>query len=266
MSGYYSPENDFLMSFSQMKVWLECPARARAQFQDHTYTPELSSALAIGSLVDAMLLEPWNVEATEIKYAEFFRSAKNLPTADRKLCDKLVEACQANWFASKLIDKGEKQVELISFEVGGMKWKARLDLLIRDMGMLIDLKTSADLFGEEWSDEFGKTNFIGKYRYDMQLAVYREAIRQLDGLNVETCAILGLGKPKTNIPTVDVALFTIDPVTIENAFQDVKLKAEEVNFLRQSETAMLKRCEVCEYCRRSRTQVEFNVSLTKRNR
>lgn len=191
------------MGWTQWKNWLKCPARAKAILEGRWVEPA-SPALAIGSLVDAMLTDSGEQARVEAKHADIlFKSAtkdqiaealatsgrkcsvarwtiagaleefpdlRNLrqPTAAWEWAQKVATAARADKvFASYLA--GEHQV-IVSGEIGGCPWKGRLDVENADEMRLCDLKVTADRQRRVWTERRTIFNVLAERDGDGQFS------------------------------------------------------------------------------------------------
>ena len=70
---------------------------------------------------------------------------------------------------------GEKET-IVTGELFGVKWKAKVDCLNLEKGFFTDLKTTRDI-----NQKYNGQNFILNYDYVSQMAIYRELIKQQFG-------------------------------------------------------------------------------------
>jgi len=208
--NYYSPDDYRTMTYSQLKAWLACPSAARAQYVAKTYRPTFATgAVAIGALVDAMLLDPGDIDRVMEEHADSLHTKAGKPNADHLLALNMVEQARALPWLMALIDASEKQ-RVIRYTLGGFAWKGRLDLVSHEHCLIIDAKTCADPWKEGWVSRLGcRGNFIAERAYLGQLAMYQEGYFRETGDRYDT-AILPLGKPTASYPQIDACLRPID--------------------------------------------------------
>jgi hypothetical protein len=158
--------------------------------------PTSTAALALGSLVHAMLLEPDTVadnfivipecdrRTTEGKaiYAAFLArkrpSQVEVKAGEWEKAEAMVAICRNHPNATEwLADVDEREVCIVwSDPITGVRCKARLDGTVqrlRSIGIL-DIKTTADAS----PDLFSKS--AHKYGYHIQAAFYRSALKSLE--------------------------------------------------------------------------------------
>ncbi|WP_270310295.1 PD-(D/E)XK nuclease-like domain-containing protein [Weissella cibaria] len=119
------------------------------------------------TIVEEQLVETYT-KATGM-FAEFERAQLMI---DRIEQDKSLMA---------IINAATEHEVILTGEIDGVPWKGKADALNLEMGYLIDYKTVRTLVadGSEWNDEAGrKQNFIKNRRYDVQMAAYKELLKQ----------------------------------------------------------------------------------------
>jgi methylphosphotriester-DNA--protein-cysteine methyltransferase len=158
--------------------------------------PTSTAALALGSLVHAMLLEPDTVadnfivipecdrRTTEGKaiYAAFLArkrpSQVEVKAGEWEKAEAMVAICTNHPTATEwLADAEEREVCIVWNDAAtGLRCKARLDGITQRLygHGILDIKTTADAS----ADSFSKS--IYNYGYHMQAAFYRDALRSLE--------------------------------------------------------------------------------------
>jgi hypothetical protein len=259
--NYFSPEADSLMSNSQWKHWLECPSRAHAMFVTHTFRQKTNKAMALGAMVDCLLLDPADEPRVLREHDEhFFGKAKKDGT--RNELEALTSGREIaafvkdqDWFMA-IIDDAEKQVAL-QFDLGGIRWRVRLDMLIRSERQIWELKTTANLWKEEWVPLLGmRGTFVARWNYARQLGIQREACRQ----NYEGDWMPGIAGIGIDSDTPDLALMPWQQdgdgdylYQLDDQIRIIKLAAPMIQSYREADPADLTRCEQCEHCRQTRS-------------
>ena len=125
--NYYSVEADCYMSVSQWKVWQECPARAYAQYVEHSFSPPDMSALGVGAYFHALCLEPEAADATLVEYADVLTTGKGAPNARAKEAAAMAEYVLSLPDVARCLE-GERERAFV-YEFGGILWKSKLDVL-----------------------------------------------------------------------------------------------------------------------------------------
>lgn len=253
--NYYSQEaNQAYYSASQIKAFYDCPAMAVAELRGE-YARPASPALLVGGYVDAHFAG--ELEQYKKDHPEIFTKTGSL-RSDYVQAEAIIERIEQDELAMLLME-GEKQ-KIVTGEIGGHPFKAKMDLWLTDEqaraiskrfdlpdmafanGAIVDLKIMKD-FEPLYKKEEGRLNFIEFYRYDLQLAIYRELIRQQIGEEVP-CYILAA--TKQNPPGLD--LFKVPEFSMGYALEHMKIHLEEIDRARRGEEEP-ERCEECAYCR-----------------
>ncbi len=226
MSNYYDKKR---MSATTFKRYLTCPSAAY-----HNPKLEPTAAMQIGSKVDDGLLLG--------SYEPILTAKTKKPSADNKKIDTwIAKAKSNNLFMSYL--EGDKQSEF-EFEIDGVPWKAKLDILNSSLDRVVDLKTSKDLKGG-WSDELSAfVNPWVLWRYDLQLAVYCYAAK----VSRAFLAIIS----KTDD---DLAIVECPEYVLQSALNKIIEKNKEV--WDQYQGNNLWRCGKCSHCIETRTEEEM---------
>lgn len=253
--NYYTQEaNRAYYSASQIKAFYDCPAMAMAELNGE-YARPISTALLVGGYVDAHFageLDEYRQEHPEI----FTKTG--LLRSDYLQADAIIDRIEQDALAMALMG-GDKQ-KIITGEIGGKPFKAKMDLwldgekaraLSRDYdlpdlafaeGAIVDLKIMKD-FEPLYKKGEGRLNFIEFFRYDLQLAIYRDLIRQQIGVEVP-CYILAA--TKQNPP--DIGLYKVPEFNMGYALEHLKAHIEEIDRIKRGEDVP-ERCEGCAYCR-----------------
>ncbi|MCP4540135.1 MAG: hypothetical protein GY832_23605 [Chloroflexi bacterium] len=213
--------------------------KSGAHLDHYIHRPRTSGAMALGSLVDCLVLEPELYDERYIIQPDTYTSTKttgrspNKVTTEvekpwnlnSKVCRALAEEIAAtgkaivtnadlekatairtalmnNAEAALAITDSEKQVSFVWVdEKTGIKCKGRADLVNSDT--IDDLKTARDASPEDFC------RAIGKFLYHVQAAAYTEAWGQLTG---EDKAFRFIVAETGDIPAV--ALYELDSVSI----------------------------------------------------
>lgn len=168
---YYGHLGKHALSSSSLKMILKSPKTYRnvTKYGDPSAdTP----ALAQGKLVHWMILEPHKVEQLHFvdastKNTKIYKEAKAqygevFLSKEKSQAERVADAVLRNEAALKLLNKAEFEVPAIEM-IDGLPFRAKADIL--QDGVLIDLKTSADLSTFKYSAD--------KYGYDLQAYLYK---------------------------------------------------------------------------------------------
>lgn len=250
---YYTPDaNKIYCSASQFKDITGCPfipgceARAMATINGE-YQREVTNALLIGSILDAL----W--ENDDPQYiAERFPdciSSKGptkgqLKAEYRQAIDMYQVGLKSKTFCAYM--SGNKQTILIG-TIADLPYKIKIDSFIEGKA-IVDLKTTKTLDRTARTfvpDSGERLPFYKGYGYDIQLAIYREIVRQNTG-DTLPCYLACVDKEKH--PICDVIQLTNK--MLDEALEHVKRQSKKIIMLKNGEIQPI-RCEHsgCDYCR-----------------
>lgn len=259
-ADYFSPEaNIEFMSNSQYGDFLECPARTVAILNGKWQDEEKSKALAMGSYVDNALLTPEALPAFIESTPEFWfkrerKSAKNPdpaykmdePKADKETCDRMVARCKRDEYFMLTL-QGQHQV-IVTWEMFGIRWKAKLDVSDPESGYFCDLKTCASFDQFEWDAEIRrKVPFTEKYWRQFG-GVYWPAYRAEYGQYPK--AVLMSAVTKQDPPDIGIWTFT-DTLRFEDEMAKIELELPQIIAWKTGKEAP-RRCGSCAYCRETK--------------
>ena len=175
---YYGHLGKHALSSSSLKTILKSPKTYRnvTKYGDPNGD---SPALAQGKLVHWMILEPHKVEQLHFveastKNTKIYKEAKAAHgevflNKEKSQAERVADAVLRNEAALKLLNKAEFEVPAIEM-IDGLPFRAKADIL--QDGVLIDLKTSADLSTFKYSAD--------KYGYDLQAYLYKRMFKAKD--------------------------------------------------------------------------------------
>ncbi len=249
-ANYHSPEaNRAFMSVSQYKAWLACPSAWLAALAGDYVRPK-TKAFAVGSLFNALLLEPGTVAQVADEGSRYLLTKTLKETADAKRIYAMAEHCrQIPEFMQYL--EGDHEV-ILTGQIGGTPWKAKLDVLNLEQCFLTDLKSAASLREEKWIPRLGaRGNFVHEWDYGLQLAVYGDLAYQTHSIDLDLY-LAACSKPTAAAPTPDAGVFRwTDMCAIEDKLSRV---VQDMAVIAQDRQGTGKRCERCEWCRQTRTE------------
>lgn len=252
-STYFSPDaSRQYMSASQLKSFLDCPARTLAELSGE-YKRETSTALLVGSYVDAHFsgtLPQFRAEHPEIY------TLKGGLRSEFGQAEDIIKYLSADPLLMRML--GGEQQKIVTGEIQGVPFKGKLDCLLRaeqchaiaedypDMaedlmmaeGAIVDLKVMKDL-GAMWTEGRGKLSVCEAWRWDLQLALYQ----QLVGGKLP-CYIVAVTKEKQP----DKALIHLPDYMMAAALDSVVDLIPQFQVMKQHpETAP--RCGKCDWCK-----------------
>lgn len=257
--NYYSPEaNRAYFSVSQIKRFLDCEAAAMAELKG-LWVPEKTQALLVGGYIDAHFSR--ELDLFRAQNPEIYTKNGSL-RAEYQQAETIIARLERDVLAMRMMD-GERQ-HIVTGEIGGLPFKAKLDVLLsaeavagigRDYlgmselmfaeGAIVDLKIMRD-FKPIYKDGEGRQAWIEAWRYDLQMAVYQELMRQETGEKLP-CYILAATKEK--VP--DIGLFEVPQGILDANMEWMEEKLPHISAVKEG-NAEAERCECCEWCRQSK--------------
>lgn len=251
--NYYSIEaNKAYCSASQFKDIIGCPlvpgceARALAAINGE-YERETTKALLQGSLLDAL----WENDDPEYILERFPDCVSTRGATKGQLKSEYADVMkmyQRTLREEKFCQymSGDKQTIMVG-NIEGLPFKIKIDSYIEGKA-IVDLKTTRTLdrnYRYYIPDSGERLTFYMAYDYPVQLAIYREVVRQNTGDNLR-CFLAAVDKNPH--PVCDV--IELLPKMLDNALERVKQNCEKIIMLKSGEIEPI-RCEHsdCDYCR-----------------
>ena len=121
-----------------------------------------------------------------------------------------------------------------------------MDSYIPDVA-IVDLKTTQDAsrnFRKYIADSGNRETFYRAMGYDIQLAIYREIVRQNTGKTLR-CYLACIDKNSHPLPQI----IELTPKMLDDALETVKANIPTIKLLKSGEITNYVRCEECDYCR-----------------
>lgn len=174
--NYYTQETDVdYMSFSQMKDFMECPAKALA-IVEKRFVKETTDAMLQGSYIDAYF--SGEAEAFKAEHPDIINKRTGELLAKFQICEDVIKSIEEDKGFREALYRGNAQT-ILTGTIAGVPFKGKLDFLQDDK--IIDMKAMRSI-EDVWSDtEHKYVPFWRAYRYDLQAAIYRELVRQATG-------------------------------------------------------------------------------------
>jgi len=228
-----------------------CEARAMATLNGE-YEEETTKAMLIGSILDTLwelddlpLEEKLNIIADKFPECVSSRGAtKGELKSEYKQALNLYQRTLNDPLFCKFMS-GEKQV-IMTGEIEGLPFKIKMDSYIPDVA-IVDLKTTQDAsrnFRKYIADSGNWETFYRSLSYDIQLAIYREIVRQNTGKTLRAY-IACVDKKEHPLPQI----IELSPKLLDDALETVKAHIPTIKMLKSGEVKNYCRCEECDYCR-----------------
>lgn len=235
-NNYYSKEaNQIFFSVSQYKDFLKCEAYAMAKITGE-WVEEPTTPMLIGSYVDSYF--EGTLDEFKTRTPQIFKKDGTLKSEYVK-AEQIIERVKKDELFMHCMS-GDKQV-IMTGNIYGAKWKIKMDSYIKNEA-IVDLKVIQKLRDVTYKNGW-KQSFIEKWGYDLQLAVYREVVRQNTGENLP-CIIAAVDKQ--DYPDLDCILIPEDQLN----FQLDQLRWQIQRFIDiKNFNIQPQRCGHCDYCR-----------------
>jgi len=248
LANYHSAEADReYMSNSQLKGWLECPRRQWAKMAG-LWEDEEPMAFLVGKYVDQAILTPETLHELVEANRDTIMTKKGELRADFVFAERMIARAKRDDTFMVHLD-GETQ-KLITWEMFGVKWRALLDVVDSEHGMLCDLKTVRD-FEEQWDPvQRMKLPFYERYGYWRQLSVYREAYRAEFGKHPELVVIAAVSKqwhPRLKVIQFDAKEGELS--RFDHELEKIRVLIPTVlEYKAAKQAADVPGCGACDYC------------------
>ena len=250
--NYFSKEaNQEYISVSQFKAFAECEAQA-------LHNIEIGGENEKQAFLEGKLFENWVAGDRALFMAQHpeMVSTRGATAGQLKAeFNKVIKAAERfleQDFFKDIINKCEKQV-ILTGEIEGVKVKCELDLFDRETNSIYDMKYMKD-FKETW-DKAEKVYkpWYYTYNYVLQLAVYREIVRQNFG---EPKEIGLMAASKEEEPDLQAKSFSSELLDLELEYfkNDVKIYDNIKKGLIQPNY-----CGECDYCKSIKQITRFEV-------
>lgn len=252
--NYFSLEMDQkYMSVSQFKEFMNCEAKSYALVTGEIDKTNKSAFLE-GHMFEEIVTG--NKELFMSKHPEIISSrgatAGQIKAEYKKVLNATEKFMEQDFFMD-IINKCEKQVILVG-EINGVEVKAALDLFNPKDCSIYDLKCMKD-FKEQWiKSDKAYAPWYYVYNYPLQLAVYRELVKQ--NFNKEPKEIALLATTKEDVPDIQALSFDYGLLDIE--LENFAIFINRYNEIKKGNIKP-KACGECEYCKSKKIITEFEV-------
>jgi len=232
--NYYSAEaNLHYFSVSQIKSFMECPARTIAELRGE-YVRPVTSALLIGSYVDAYF--EGTLDGFKAGHPEIFKRDGTLKS-EYVHAETMIARAEADPVFTEYM-RGRKQ-SIRTGSIEGFPFKIKMDVC--HPKRIVDLKTCKD-FNPVYKPGAGRMSFAEAYGYTLQGAVYQ--------------VVEGHSKPFyiaaiTKEPEPDIAVIHIGQEYLDAEMTLLRQNLPYYDAIKQG-VIEPPRCERCAYCRATR--------------
>lgn len=248
--NYYSNEAAWAyMSVSQLKQFQCCEAKAMAVLNGEYKDPD-EDALLIGSYVHAAVEGEEALQKFKESTPQIFSSkgpTKGELKSEYRHADRMVQTLRDDELCSMMLTGMNEQI--VTAELFGVMWKAKIDILAPDEGRIVDLKTVKSIRERYYNAEKGRyESFVEAYGYCLQMAVY-VALEHEYNSGFGTLEPFIVAVSKEDIP--DKAVICFDEETMMQQLDIVGSKLPRVLAVKEGR-AEPKRCGTCRYCRKTK--------------
>lgn len=240
---YFSIEADReYMSVSQWKNFQACESKALHDLNQPDATKKES--FLEGSLFENLVAgDPELFMAQHPEMISSRGATAGQLKANYQRVLKAAEKFNSQKFFKDIIGKCEKQVILTGI-INDVPVKCCLDLFDRETFSIYDIKCMSD-FKEQWNkEEKAYVPWYYHWGYVLQLAVYREIVKQNFGKEPKEIALLAATKEE--IPDIQAIKFSTDLLDIE--LLEFKNHIKYYNDIKKGLIAPTS-CGICDYCK-----------------
>ena len=249
--NYFSVEADKkFMSVSQWKNFKSCQAKALHDLDVKDGTTK--QAFIEGHLFEELVAG--DAKKFMKEHPEMISSRGATAGQLKAEFQKVVNAAEkfnSQKFFKKIIKKCEKQV-ILTGEICGVPVKCCLDLFDKKTNSIYDIKCMKD-FKEQWNkEEKAYVPWYYIYGYVLQLAVYREIVKQNFGKEPKEVGLLAA--TKEDIPDIQAIKFSPELLDIE--LQEFKSHIKLYDDIKKGKVEP-SHCHTCDYCKRIKEILDF---------
>lgn len=240
-TNYFSPEAmRTYWSVSQFKSFLECEACGLAEVK-REYQREVTDSLLIGSYVDAYFsgeITPFMAMNGD----KMFKKNGEL-LAKFQHADEIIERVKLDPLMMNFLS-GEKQV-IRTAKLFGVDWKIKMDVF--NGKRIVDLKCVKD-FDDIYDPGYGRRSWVEYWGYDIQGAVYQK-VEQISSGRTEPLPFYIVAVTKEKTP--DIKVMQIPQHVLDAALKIVEANIDRLDLVKQG-LIEPRRCEICDYCKRTK--------------
>lgn len=264
----YYQDKEYL-SYSRMKQFLKCPARALAVEGGAWIESRDETPLLLGNYVHSYFESQEAHEAFLKENGDKLISktgkTKGQLKKDFLIGDSMIASLKDDPSFNRLYhgsstENVEKEM-IVYGEIEGVPFKGKLDSVNLTQGYFADLKTMKSIYDMEWNAELRRkvptavNNILG-FGYHSQLAIYRDLLKQMTGDEFRPIIV---AVSKEEVP--DKEVIRIDEEWLEEGLEEVKETIKEVWDVVQHKAEPIA-CGHCDYCR---SQKKLNIIVTLNN-
>lgn len=269
--NYYTQEaNRHYLSKSVFTDFEKCEAAALAKMNGEWEPQRDETPLLVGNYLhsyfeskeahqDFLNQTDSNGKTNESKMISSAGRTKGQLKKEFKVAKQMIDRLAEDEAFNQLYLPGQKEV-IVTGEIHGVPWMGKIDSLDLENEFFYDIKTSRDLHEGAWiKSQEGrniKVPFVQAFSYDLQMAVYRELIRQTFGV---TCQPLIFAVSKqTPCELMGITFDSDDEQAMLSAALDyIEEKQPHIKAVIDGIEKPVG-CGMCEYCR-SKSTISTNL-------
>ncbi|WP_260154637.1 PD-(D/E)XK nuclease-like domain-containing protein [Lentilactobacillus parabuchneri] len=245
-SNYYSNDQDWL---TQSKSWFwkfeQCEAEALAELKGDWKPQQDDTPLLVGNYLHSYFESAEDhqkfIEAHADELCKYGKPERGIKKQFQD-ADKMINALESDPTFQKVY-QGDKEV-IVTGTIFGVKWRGKIDCLDLEHHMFYDLKTVDDFHKKHWApDQRAPVSFAEARGYDMQMAVYKELIKQTFGVE---CTPLIIAVSKQKVP--DKGIFSIPDYLMDYRMEQIKNDQPHIQAVKEGREKPVPCCH-CDYCR-----------------
>lgn len=251
--NYYGKESNWqYLSVSQYKRFERCEAAALAELKGEWNPETTKTPLLVGNYVHSYF-------ESEAEHAAFIEENKEQMFSKRKphgllkdfqIAEQMIRRVEREPLFNYLW-KGESE-HILTEELYGVKWKARIDMLNVEKGYFVDLKTTMQLDKRFWNKKYGGyVSFVEEYGYILQMAVYEKLLEKKFGK-----PFTGYIYAVTKQTPSDIAAIATEPQKTDFELTNLENNIERVEQVKNGQVEP-SHCGSCDYCREHKKLFNF---------
>lgn len=239
-NNYFSRQADTeYFSSSQIKSYLDCPARTMAELRGE-YVRPASTALLVGSYIDAYFDGPKEFEAFKAQHAPDIYKRDGSVRSDFANANEMITRAISDPVFMEFM-QGRKQV-IKTGTIFGYPFKIKMDVYRRG-NRIVDLKTVKDM-EPMYKPEQGRITFAEYWNWPLQMAIYQA----VEGNHLPTYLNVITKEDPPDIATIEIPQHQLDA--------ELEVLAEKLPYFDAIKQGVIEppRCEHCAYCRATKKQ------------
>jgi hypothetical protein len=255
---YFSSEADKeYISVSQYHLFTSCESRALAIINGTEKKIESDSFLQ-GQLFESLVAG--DAQLFMAKHPEMISTRGSTAGQLKAEFQKVVNAAEkfnSQQFFTDIIEKCEKQV-ILTGKICDVPVKCCLDLFDRETCSIYDIKCMSD-FKESWNKQEKKyIPWYYQWGYVLQLAVYREIVKQNFGKEPKEIALLAASKEE--VPDIQAIKFS--PEVLNTELVEFKNNIKIYDAIKKGQIEP-EHCGTCDYCKKAKQIINFTEVNSK---